>query len=114
MLLLSQVADEGVAFFADGAARISHASALNHAAPLDAAGSARRRMLVLAYSPIGRDRAIRPCCASRTRLDGLMHHWRATKQLLHSVRAHAQQCSTCTTVCLHAGDRALTQLKFLR
>ncbi|WP_407365871.1 hypothetical protein [Xanthomonas campestris] len=68
-MLLSQVADEGVAFFADGAARISHASALNHAAPLDAAVSARRRMLVLAYSPIGRDRAIRPCCASRTHLD---------------------------------------------
>ncbi|WP_186829651.1 hypothetical protein [Xanthomonas campestris] len=32
MLLLSQVADEGVAFFADGVAGISHASALNHAA----------------------------------------------------------------------------------
>ncbi|WP_426802844.1 hypothetical protein [Xanthomonas campestris] len=113
-MLLSQVADEGVAFFADGVAGISHASALNHAAPLDAAVSAIRRMLMLACLPIGRDLAIRPCCASRTRLDGLMHHWRATKQRLHSVRAHAQQCSTCTTVCLHAGDRALTQLKFLR
>ncbi|MEA9751197.1 hypothetical protein VDG03_09220 [Xanthomonas campestris pv. raphani] len=113
MLLLSQVADEGVAFFADGVAGISHASALNHAAPLDAAVSARPRMLVPAYSPLGGALAIRPCCASRTRLDGLMHHWRATK-LLHSVRAHAQRCSTCTTVCLHAGDRTITQLKFLR
>ncbi|MEA9490160.1 hypothetical protein [Xanthomonas campestris] len=112
-MLLSQVADEGVAFFADGVAGISHASALNHAAPLDAAVGARRLMLMLAYSSIGRELAIRPCCASRTRLDGLMHHWRATKQRLHSVRAHAQRCSTCTTVCLHAGDRALTQLKFL-
>ncbi|MCC5072853.1 hypothetical protein [Xanthomonas campestris] len=68
-MLLSQVADEGVAFFADGVAGISHASALNHAAPLDAAVSARPRMLVLACLPIGRDLAIRACCASRTHLD---------------------------------------------
>ncbi|MBF9174320.1 hypothetical protein [Xanthomonas campestris] len=99
-MLLSQVVDEGVAFFADGVAGISHASALNHAAPLDAAGSARRRMLVLAYSPIGRDRAIRPCCASRTHLDGLMHHWRATKQWLHQcARMHNDAARARQFVC---------------
>ncbi|WP_407464500.1 hypothetical protein [Xanthomonas campestris] len=112
-MLLSQVADEGVAFFADGVARISHASALNHAAPLDAAVSARRRMLVLACLPIGRDLAIRACCASRTHLD-VDAPLACNQAIAASVRSHAQQCSTCTTVCLHAGDRALTQLKFLR